>query len=121
MVQPHSASEITKLKLQTSRSIEIGDLSAAYCTSKLILNMLENNHADSSQMANVLYELGLICIALDKHSEGTRHLERSIEYCLDTKESDSWLVREARRALNDMEPTGSFKLQTAPKAKSHIA
>lgn len=118
MVQPYSAAEIAKLKKQTSRSIEIGDLSAAYCTAKLILNLLENNHSSSMERANVHYELGLICIALDKNAEGTRQLERAIECCLDTNNNDSWLHREATRALGEMEPSGSFKMQ--PKAKPQV-
>lgn len=121
MVQPHSAAEIAKLKKQTSRSIEIGDLSAAYCTAKLILNLLENNHSSSMEKANVHYELGLICIALDKNAEGTRQLERAIQCCLDTDGSDSWLHREATRALGEMEPSGSFKLQPKTKPQVQIA
>lgn len=121
MVQTHSAAEIAKLKKQTSRSIEIGDLSAAYCSTKLILNLLENNHSSSLERANVHYELGLICIALDKNAEGTRQLERAIECCLDTDNSDSWLHREATRALAEMEPSGSFKLQPKDKPQVQIA
>ena len=124
MVQTHLA-EIAKLKQQTSRSIEIGDLSTAYCSSKQILNMLENssldNHIpDSSEMANVLYEVGLICIALDKYSEGTRHLQRAIEFCHDKNESDSWILREAGRALRDIEPCNIINGQSAAKSRVQI-
>lgn len=126
MVQTHSLAEIAKLKQQTSRSIEIGDLSTAYCTSKHILNMLENSSLDdyipdSSEMANVLYEVGLICIALDKYSEGTRHLQRAIEFCQDKSESDCWIIREAGRALRDIEPCNTINSQSPSKGRVQIA
>ncbi len=105
MVQPTNVSEIALLRTQTTRAIEMGDLSTAYCTSKRILNIMENTHPRSEDLPSHLYELGLICIALDNFPEGARHLQRAIESCEKRgRIEDAWLLKEAMFVLKDIQP-----------------
>jgi len=104
MVPALSVATIAGLRQQTVRSKQLGDLSAAYCSSKLLLDMLEDESPRCSDLPNHLYELGLLCIALDKLPEGARHLKRAIDFLNSSnRQEDALILRKAMLILQEIE------------------
>jgi hypothetical protein len=102
--------DIASIRKQISKSIESGDLNSAYCDAKLVLRLIEEDDSRSDILADHLYELGLICIALDFFPEASRHLNRAIRLCQERNTGERlFIVKEASDILKNIEPEFGHK------------
>lgn len=114
MTQTLPQPNIASLKKQISKSIESGDLNSAYCDAKLVLRLIEDEEHRHEALADHLYELGLICTALDFFPEASRHLKRAIKLCQErNSEERAFIVKEATDVLKNIEPEFGYEFASA--------
>lgn len=114
MTQTLPQPNIASLRKQISKSIESGDLNSAYCDAKLVLRLIEDEEHRHEALADHLYELGLICTALDFFPEASRHLKRSIKLCQErNSEERGFIVKEATDVLKNIEPEFGYEFASS--------
>ncbi|MBC8000582.1 MAG: tetratricopeptide repeat protein [Leptolyngbya sp.] len=107
---------LSKLSEQCSRS---GDYMTVYCCSKRILDLVESEPTTKKEeLAQKLFDLGLICTALDYTPEAERCLTRALTIYKSLFGDEHKTVTDTRRFLEKIQPEVMVKNQTHRKQTS---
>jgi len=107
---------LTKLSEQCSRT---GDYMTVYCCSKRILDLVENDLTTTKEeLGQKLFDLGLICTALDYTPEAERCLTRALTLFKSAFGEEHKSVADTKRFLEKIQPEVHAKHQTHRKQTS---
>lgn len=103
-----------RLRRLAERAVEQGDLTFAYNTSKQLQNLLEGSDTPTKELAENLYDLGVICSTLDRLAEADRYLGRAIELLSESQaDADSWMLNETKAVLSSVRQENAIAFQVS--------
>ena len=100
--QLHSV-EINRLKTLASRCEELGDYLTEYWCLKRLLEITREDCLPPSALAELLFDLGLTCAALDKIDEASRCFSRALDLYRQIHREGSFEIRECLNNLRAMD------------------